>query len=461
MLLSIVAAVAVLALLIIVHETGHFLVAKRAGVRVLRFSLGYPPKLFAVRWGETEYALSATPFGGYVRMLGDEVAEELGTSDVKAYLREVGRDLLNRSVQTTSQGQFGAARTEGGEDEKLLGLARRLAAQIDQSNDTNLIAREIGRELRPEERLLIEEVARQQSVEKAFDALSKAPPAVLAKALRRQAFPTQPLGKRTAIVLAGPLANILFVPVILTAVFVYGVPTLLPVIGQVKPNLPAQRAGLRAGDRIVAIDQRPVASWEELSNLIKTSQGRALRIEFERQEQGVRKSLATVIRAQREVEGPSGAGIGPQWVIGVMPRGDVSIERFGPISAVIRALSETAKMTVALVSGLARIFVGATPLRETLGGPIMIARLAGEQAHQGVANLGLFMAMLSLELGIINLFPVPMLDGGHLLFFAIEGVRGRPLQVRHRELAQQAGLVLLAALMAFVIFNDITRLAQG
>jgi regulator of sigma E protease len=461
MLLSIVAAVAVLAVLIIVHETGHFLVAKRAGVRVLRFSLGYPPKLFGVRWGETEYAVSAAPFGGYVRMLGDEVADEVGASDVKAYLREIGRDLLSRCALAADSRQPQPASANSAEDERLLEVAKNIVGLSARENGANLLRQQIGRELRTEESLLVEEVVRQDSVEKALDTLSETPPASLVGALRRQAFPTQPLGKRTAIVLAGPLANILFVPVILTLVFVYGVPTLLPVIGQVKPNLPAEHAGLRAGDRIVRIDQRAVRSWEELSNLVKKSDGRALRVEFERQEQGARQVLTTVIRAQRESgQNPANSASGP-WVIGVLPRGDAYMQRFGPLSAGARALTETAKMTAMLVGGIARIVTGAAPLRETLGGPIMIARLAGEQAHQGVANLGLFMAMLSLELGIINLFPVPMLDGGHLLFFAIEGLRGRPLQVRHRELAQQAGLVLLAALMAFVIFNDITRLAQG
>jgi regulator of sigma E protease len=461
MLLSIIAAIGVLALLIIVHETGHFLVAKRTGVRVLRFSLGYPPKLFGIRWGETEYAVSATPFGGYVRMLGDEVAEELGTADIRAYLREIGRDLLSLSERKTKETRPKLTLPASSEDERLASLATQLALLKARDNGWIQVKQRIGRELRAEEQLLIDEVARQGSVGKAFDILSAAPPPDLLRALRGQAFPTQSLRKRTAIVLAGPLANILFVPVILTLVFVYGVPTLLPVIGQVKPHLPAERAGLRTGDRILSVDHHPVKSWEELSTLIKTSQGQALRIEFERQEQTGRVILTTSIRAERESEqGRAGRG-STQWVIGVLPRGDAAVERLGLLRAGARALSETVKMTAMLLQGLARIFTGATPLRETLGGPIMIARLAGEQAHQGAANLGLFMAMLSLELGIINLFPVPMLDGGHLLFFAIEGVRGRPLQVRHRELAQQAGLVLLMALMAFVIFNDITRLAQG
>jgi len=114
-----------------------------------------------------------------------------------------------------------------------------------------------------------------------------------------------------------------------------------------------------------------------------------------------------------------------------------------------------------LVSGIAKIVTGATPVREALGGPIMIAQMAGQQAHEGFANIALFTVMLSLELGIINLLPVPMLDGGHLAFFVIEGVRGKPLKVRHREIAQQVGLFLLVVLMAFVIFNDISRIVQG
>jgi regulator of sigma E protease len=116
---------------------------------------------------------------------------------------------------------------------------------------------------------------------------------------------------------------------------------------------------------------------------------------------------------------------------------------------------------VMLVEGIYKIINGSTPVRQALGGPIMIAQIAGREAHEGFASVALFSVMLSLELGIINLLPVPMLDGGHILFFLIEGVRGKPLQVRHREIAQQVGLFLLVVLMAFVIFNDISRIVQG
>ncbi len=447
MLLSIIAAVGVLALLIVVHEMGHFLAAKRAGVRVLRFSIGYPPKIFGIRLGQTEYMLSATPFGGYVRMLGDEVGEELSPSDIRTYLSELLKDIVTKA----SGGGHG-----GPEQRK--GWSKSAASASVELAKTLLSGKA---HLRTEERLLLEEIVRQGSIEAALDSLSLTPAPELLDAVRQEAFPTQPLRKRVAIVLAGPLANILFVPVILTAVFAYGIPVLLPVVGEVKPGLPAEQAGLRPGDRIVAVNQQKIATWDELSRAVRSSGGRPLLIEYERAEGGTTLKLSATVRPVRDTAkglASSNAGI---WMIGVLPRGDSTVKRFGPVSAAVQGVLESARMAGTLILGLARIFTGATPLRETLGGPIMIARLAGEQAHQGLANLGLFMAMLSLELGVINLFPIPMLDGGHLLFFLIEGVRGRPLQVRHRELAQQVGLFLLMALMAFVIFNDLTRLAQG
>jgi regulator of sigma E protease len=125
------------------------------------------------------------------------------------------------------------------------------------------------------------------------------------------------------------------------------------------------------------------------------------------------------------------------------------------------AVETSWEMSVQMVVGIASIFSGSTPVREALGGPIMIAQLAGQEAHRGLANLAMFTVMLSLELGIINLLPVPLLDGGHLLFFVFEGARGKPLELRYREAMLQVGLFLLVALMAFVIFNDISRIVQG
>ena len=151
----------------------------------------------------------------------------------------------------------------------------------------------------------------------------------------------------------------------------------------------------------------------------------------------------------------------PTWIIGVLPRGDEQIKRYGPIEAVERGVTQTVEMAATLVIGIWQIVNGSTPVRQALGGPIMIAQMAGKEAHEGLSAVLMFTVMLSLELGIINLLPVPLLDGGHLLFFAFEGLRGKPLQLRTREMALQVGLLLLVALMAFVIFNDISRIVQG
>jgi regulator of sigma E protease len=148
-------------------------------------------------------------------------------------------------------------------------------------------------------------------------------------------------------------------------------------------------------------------------------------------------------------------------VIGVQPNGDEITKRYGPIGAVKEACETSVEMTVQMVVGIASIFSGSTPVKDALGGPIMIAQMAGQEAHRGIANLAMFTVMLSLELGIINLLPVPLLDGGHLLFFGFEAIKGKPIEVRYREAALQVGLFLLVALMAFVIFNDISRIVQG
>lgn len=456
MLTSIISAVAILGLLVLVHEAGHFLVAKRCGVRVLRFSIGYPPKLFGIRRGETEYSIGAVPFGGYVRMLGDEIGDELSSGDIEVYLNEIGRDLTIASARSGSP-ENGSASPESA----LQALANKLGASDLQRDGTTAAIAALGRELRPEEAILLDEIKSGGSVPEAIKALAERRPAALIKRIQARAFPSQSLAKRLAIVLAGPVANILFAPILLTLVFMYGVPHLIPVLGQIKKGLPAEVAGLKSGDLVLSIDGKEIGSWDQLLSSVRRSEGAQLRIEIERGADNSRTRSVVLIKPAYEADKTAFGATVHQWVIGVLPRGDLTIAQVGPISAVGYALAQTSDMTVMLVSGVAKIVTGATPVREALGGPIMIAQMAGQQAHEGFANLAFFTVMLSLELGIINLLPVPMLDGGHLAFFLIEGVRGKPLKVRHREIAQQVGLILLAGLMAFVIFNDISRIVQG
>jgi regulator of sigma E protease len=478
MLTSIIAAVIILGSLVLIHEAGHFLVAKRCGVRVLRFSIGYPPKLFGVRRGETEYVIGGTPFGGYVRMLGDEIGdEEPGPHDVQVFLNEVAHDLTQAADKAAATDPEAGNLLEAGREQ-----ARQLApventgdspdkkAEIEplfalsqalrRSPEPEVFLRKIlGRPPREEERDLLDEVQRRRDRDDAIKFLSEHRSPALARAIEKRSFPTQSLGKRFAIVLAGPAANLLLAPILLAIVFVYGVPTLLPVVGQLQKGMPAAKAGLEKGDRILSINGKSVKTWEDLSVAIKESKGEQLRIALDRKIDGITRPETLTIKPVHISE--PGSIVGPQWVIGVLPKGDSVIKRENPVFAIPRAVVETGRMTGLLVVGIAKIVTGSTPVRQALGGPIMIAQMAGREARQGLADVLMFTVMLSLELGIINLLPVPMLDGGHLFFFVIEGLRGRPLKVRHREIAQQVGLFLLVMLMAFVIFNDISRIVQG
>jgi len=449
LLTSIAAAAVILAVLIVVHEAGHFAMAKRLGVRVIRFSIGYPPKIWGVRRGETEYSLGLTPFGGYVRMLGEEVGEEPRTEELQNYVHEVALDVLE------SAENYRWSLPSKDPDQKILALAKRLG-----SPDAR-VAEIIGRELKAEEADVMHAINVRDSVADAMTYLAEHPTPALLQSFHKRSFPTQALWKRFAIVLAGPLSNIVFAPILMTVVFLWGVPMLLPVVGQAKEGLPAFTAGLRSGDRIASVDGTPVESWNDFSAKVKSGNGAPIKLGIERGTGPSAAHLELVITPKREDELTVYGNKVPTWIIGVLPRGDDEIKHYGPIDAVERGVTQSIDMAGTLVMGMWQIIDGSTPVRQALGGPIMIAQMAGKEAHEGLSAVLMFTVMLSLQLGIINLVPVPLLDGGHLLFFAFEGLRGKPLKLRTRELALQVGLLLLVALMAFVIFNDISRIVQG
>ena len=481
MISSILYAALVFAVLVVVHEAGHFAMAKKVGVRVLRFSVGYPPKVLGFRRGETEYSVGATPFGGYVRMLGDEVGEKPTPDEIKLYLHEIGLDLIGAARE------HGAVLESSNFDDNLRMLADRLSsgpdrggvvrASVGQSGNAAFASSVpdappvptlalgpvavLGRELKPDEALLLNEVRAHPKVDDAIKELADRPPTVLIEAYCSRAFPTQSLGKRVLIVLAGPLSNIIFAPLLLTFVFMYGVPTLLPVVGKTTKDLPAAKAGLLTGDRITAVNGEPMDTWADFSKTVKAGDGSPVKLEIQRQLDGKSTNSTIVITPTRLDQKTIYGTNATSWVIGVQPSGDEITKRYGPIGAVREACETSVEMTVQMVVGIASIFSGSTPVKDALGGPIMIAQMAGQEAHRGLANLAMFTVMLSLELGIINLLPVPLLDGGHLLFFVFEGIKGKPLELRYREAMLQVGLFLLVALMAFVIFNDISRIVQG
>jgi len=351
------AFVVALGILVFVHELGHFAVAKRLGVKVLRFSIGFGPIVWARRRGETEYAISALPLGGYVKMLGED--------------------------------DDGDAAAE------------------------------------PE-----------------------------------RSFATQPLRRRAAIVAAGPVMNFLFAFVVYAILFAAvgaEVPSTEPRVGGVAAGSAAERAGLQVHDRVLAVDGTPVATWEALATAVRQSGGRTLRLDVARA--GTEETIVVEVTPQlSETRNLFGEDTGEVWMIGIEASRDW--QRVGPIQATAMAARQTVLASGIVFQGLALMVQGRVPLKE-LGGPIAIARAAGQQARAGTRYFLSMLAFLSINLGVLNLLPIPALDGGHLALFGVEAVMRRPLRPRHRELAQQLGIILLLTLMLFVFYNDIHRLVQG
>jgi regulator of sigma E protease len=349
--ISIVSVIILLGVLIFVHEVGHFLVAKWSGVGVLKFSLGFGPKLIGKKVGETEYCISAIPLGGYVKLLGESDGEELSEEEQK------------------------------------------------------------------------------------------------------RSFLKQPVLKRAAIVIAGPVFNFLLAVVIFTGVYVFGIPTLTAKIGGVQEGSSAYQAGIKEGDIIVAIDGREISKWENLAELISSSKGRELHVRLKRGEKHYDIQLTPRLMTTKNLFGEDIES----YKIGVTPSSQIAIEKVNPFLAFWMAVKQTWIISKLTILSIVKILEGVVSPK-TLGGPIMIAQIAGAQVKEGIIPFLLFMALLSINLAVLNLLPIPILDGGHLFFYLIEMISGKEINIRWREMAQQIGFVLLVMLMLFVFIMDIERL---
>jgi regulator of sigma E protease len=274
----------------------------------------------------------------------------------------------------------------------------------------------------------------------------------------RISFSHQNVWKRVAIVVAGPVFNLLFAFVAFTVVLaIYGqrVPSDLAKVGSVMPDMPAAQAGLQAGDVVTAINEKPINTWEELSNAIRASEGKPVNITVQRAGESTTMTVTPQAEPEKSIFGEV---IGNAYRIGI-ERGFEQVS-VGPVEAVSSGAKQTAWWIGTLIMSVVKILQGKIPAQD-IGGPILIVQAAGQQAQIGLESLLLFMAVISINLGILNLLPIPILDGGHLLFFLVEAVMRRPLDVRHREIAQQVGLVILIGLMAFAFYNDILRVIRG
>jgi regulator of sigma E protease len=268
-----------------------------------------------------------------------------------------------------------------------------------------------------------------------------------------QSFTHKSVYKRFLIVAAGPLSNLLLAVAIFFLVFqTSGTYVLRPLVGEVETPSPAAQAGLLKEDLVVAIDGVQMETWEAMADRIAGSRGRPLAFTVERGGQRLTLEVQPELKTTQNLFGEDVE----RYVIGIRSSGDVIPRELSFVESLRMSVVRTWDITELTVLSVVKLIQGKLPAA-TLGGPIKIAKMAGAQAREGLVNLMVFTAVISINLGILNFLPIPVLDGGHLMFFTIEMISRRPVSVKIREIAQQFGIFLLILLMIFVIYNDIVN----
>lgn len=345
----------VLGILIFIHELGHFLVAKKVGIKVHKFSLGFPPDILSKKVGDTTYAIGIIPLGGFVKMAGE---------------------------------------------------------------DPNDVASGEAHE-----------------------------------------FSSKSIGQRTAVILAGPFMNYLLAIVLMIGVLYFGGrPIFDPeriVVGTVQEKGPAAKAGLKPDDIIIAIDDKAVTDFDTLRSLINPRVEEPVKVTWLSANDTISKEILTVAHPVPQPEGDYDT-VG---VIGFTQK-PLRYEHPSLFSATVDGFVAVHVIVKETFSFVKKVVTGKASAK-MIGGPLFIAQQSGKEAEKGASNLFFFMVLLSVNLAVLNIMPIPILDGGHLVFLAIEKFKGSPVSVKARTIAQQAGLVLLLMLIIFVTYNDILRVIRG
>ena len=344
MIVSAVFVIFVFVLLILPHEIGHFLMAKICGMKVDRFSFGLGPRLWGFKRGETEYRISAIPFGGYVKIAGMEPGDE---------------------------------HSERG-------------------------------------------------------------------------FRKQPLGRRVLVLVAGSVSNYLVAVILLALTFMIGFYTFNleeAIIGEVSEGSPAASSGLSPGDRIIEINDESIDSWEDLASSIKNSEEEILELKIQRNDRIFDMKVRPVFYPEA---GRKMVGISPVRVL----------KREDPITSLAKGAQEAFVLTRAIFFAIWGMITGEVPI-VGVRGPVGIAQFVGESVRMGVSSFLIVTALLSINIGLLNLFPIPALDGGRLLFLLVEGIRGKPLDLKKEELVHYIGFLILISLLFLVTYQDVVRLAMG
>ena len=448
MLLTIAAFVVVLGVLIFVHEAGHFIAAKMVGIQVLRFSLGFGGPLVSFRWGETEYRIAVLPLGGYVKMAGLEeegMAGELeggrGAVPVDPERAFDRRPLWARIIVilagVTMNAVFaflifsGIATTVGVDRTATTAVDTVLAARLPPGAEALATLRRGDRVTAVNG----DSVATWEDLE---DRLRLATPPVRVSVAGRAGPLVLQIGLDTASRFGTVDALVMYVPA---------------EIGAVVATDPAGRAGLRAGDRVLRVDGDTVPSWAVLTRRIRAAAGVPLRLDVSRG--GAPLSLVVTPKRSLVVDPDSGREV-EEGYIGVAGNFPTSHTRYDLIGGLREGARQTTEMTGLVVRFLGLLVSGRVSPRE-LGGPIAIGQESGAVARVGLVAYFAFMAFLSLNLAVLNLLPIPILDGGQLFFLIAEGVRRKPLSLDLRLKLTQVGFVVLVGLMGFAIINDLLR----
>lgn len=447
-LYMIVGTLVALGVLVTFHEFGHFWVARRCGVKVLRFSVGFGTPL--LRWHDrqgTEFVIAAVPLGGYVKMLDEREGE-------------VPPALLDRAFNRKSVGQRFAIVAAGPIANFLLALlffwilallggqqvrpvigsveAGSLAAQAGVQPGAEVLAvdgeptrgwNEVNLQLI---RRLGESGSLRLRLQESGSTVESERSVTLSAWLRgvEEPDPLEALGIR-------PWR-----------------PQIAPVLAQLDPEGPAQAGGLQLGDRLLSVDGMALDDWQQVVDAVRARPGQRVSFMVERDGKAFELALALAARGEGEARsGYLGAGVsGGEW-----PAEMLREVRYGPLEAVAESLRRTWSMSLMTLDSIGKMLFGELSVKN-LSGPITIAKVAGASAQSGVGDFLNFLAYLSISLGVLNLLPIPVLDGGHLLFYLVEWARGRPLSERVQALGVQIGISLVIGLMLLALFNDISRL---
>lgn len=397
--MSIVAAIVILGILVTVHELGHFLVAKWCGVGVLEFAVGFGPVLWSKTCGETTYSLRGFPLGGFVRMAGDDPSLVLE----------------GKAIEAGDAG--GASPIEG------------------------------TQQLSPEQEALLKDDSRWF--------------------LKKAYLP------RCAVVLAGPVFNFLFAWILATGfVFFKGLPDVKdgPVtVETVMRDLPAEKSGIKAGDRVISVDGQEIPTFEAFVKIVRGSDGRELAVVVDRPKLAEGQSAKDATSFERltvkvqpipdiaEMDVLEGTDPKKTFRIGLTPSARITYTEASFGTAVVAGGTQVANLSIRTLRVLKALVTGLISPTKTIGGPIEMIKQTAQSADEGLVAVISMMIFLNVSLGVFNLLPIPVLDGGHLTLFTLEKLKGGPLSLRFQQAVTQVGMALLLALMVFAIGNDLYR----